>query len=175
MSGEAVTVGGSALLAIENAGDHGIGIMDSEATHQRDGVFISAHGCGAALQGEINLGDGATTPTQSEMHAALLFVESDDDFLDQGAQQFLSVARCSGRSLPDLEQIGAEREQAAALVDAQRPRSLLFATCKFSSGRFQFTERFFPFRFEPAGDQPIVRIDGPVSTLGALRRTCWLA
>src|SRR5438445_6710398 len=56
MSGEAVTVGGSALLAIENAGDHGVGVMDSEATHQRDGVFISAHGCGTALQVEINLG-----------------------------------------------------------------------------------------------------------------------
>src|SRR6266567_79331 len=136
MSGEAVTVGGSALLAIENAGDHGVGVMNSEATHQRDGVFISAHGCGTALQGEINLGDGTTTPTQGEMHAALLF---------------------------------AECEQAAALVDAQRPRSLLFTTCEFSFGRFQFTERFFPFRFEPAGDQPIVRIDGPVSTLGALR------
>jgi hypothetical protein len=37
--------------------------MDSEATHQRDGVFISAHGCGTALQVEINLGDAATTPT----------------------------------------------------------------------------------------------------------------
>src|SRR6266566_3867019 len=152
MSGEAVTVGGSALLAIENAGDHGVGVMDSEATHQRDGVFISAHGGGTALQVEINLGDAATTPTQGEMRAAFLF-----------------VARCGGRGLPDLEQIGAECEQAAALVDAQRPRSLLFTTCEFSFGRFQFTERFFPFRFEPAGDQQIVRIDGPVSTLGALR------
>src|SRR6202165_3755384 len=169
MSCEAVTVGGSALLAIENAGDHGVGVMDSEATHQRDGVFISAHGCGTTLQVEINLDDGATTPTQGEMHAVLLFVEGDDDFFEQGAQQFLFVARCSGRGLPDLEQIGAEREQAVALVDAQRPRSLLFTTCEFSFGRFQFTERFFPFRFEPAGDQPIVRIDSPVSTFGALR------
>src|SRR4249919_859224 len=169
MSGEAVTVGGSALLAIENAGDHGVGVMDSEATYQRDGVFISAHGCGTALQVEINLGDAATTPTQGEMRAALLFVEGDDDFLEQGAQQFLFVARCGGRGLPDLEQIGAECEQAAALIGAQRPRSLLFTTCEFSFGRFQFTERFFPFHFEPAGDQPIVRIDGPVSTFGALR------
>src|ERR1700716_106406 len=169
MSCEAVTVGGSALLAIENAGDHGVGVMDSEATHQRYGVFISAHGCGTTLQVEINLDDGATTPTQGEMHAVLLFVEGDDDFFEQGAQQFLFVARCSGRGLPDLEQIGAEREQAVALVDGQRPRSLLFTTCEFSFGRFQFMERFFPFRFEPAGDQPIVRIDSPVSTFGALR------
>ena len=50
------------------------------------------------------------------MRAALLFVEGDDDFLEQGAQQFLFVARCGGRGLPDLEQIGAECEQAAALV-----------------------------------------------------------
>src|ERR1700726_1958875 len=169
MSCEAVTVGGSALLAIENAGDHGVGVMDSEATRQRDGVFISAHGCGTTLQVEINLGDGATTPTQGEMHAVLLFVEGDDDFFEQGAQQFLFVARCSGRGLPDLEQIGAEGKEAVALVDAQRPRSLLFTTCEFSFGRFQFTERFFPFRFEPAGDQPIVRIDSPVATFGALR------
>src|SRR6202043_4249327 len=102
-------------------------------------------------------------------HAALLWGEGDDGPREQGEKNVLFVARCSGRSLPDLEQIGAEREQAAALVDAQRPRSLLFTTCEFSFGRFQFTERFFPFRFEPAGDQPIVRIDGPVSTLGALR------
>src|SRR5947208_11876991 len=82
MSCEAVTVCGSALLAIENAGDHRVGVMDSEATHQRDGVFISAHGCGTALQVEINLGDAATMPTQGEMRAALLFVEGDDDFLE---------------------------------------------------------------------------------------------
>src|SRR5207302_2854592 len=91
MSCEAVTVGGSALLAIENAGNHGVGVMDSEATHQRNGVFISTHGCGPALQDEIDLGEGAATPTLGEMHAALLFVESDDDFLEQGAQQFLFV------------------------------------------------------------------------------------
>src|SRR5437773_2257144 len=167
MSCEAVTVGGSALLAIENAGDHGVGVMDSEATHQRDGVFISAHGCGTALQREIDLGEGTTTPTQGEMRAALLFVEGDNDFLEQGAQQFLFVARCSGRSLPDFEQIAAEREQAVALVDAQRPRSLLFTLCEFGFGRLPFTEYFFPFRFEPAGDEPIVRIDCPVPTLRA--------
>src|ERR1700692_3117582 len=139
MSCEAVTVGGSALLAIENAGDHGVGVMDSEATHQRDGVFISAHGCGTTLQVEINLDDGATTPTQGEMHAVLLFVEGDDDFFEQGAQAFVFIARCSGRGLPDLEQIGAERGPAVALVEAQSPRSLLFSTHEMTSIRFQFS------------------------------------
>ena len=102
------------------------------------------------------------------MNAPLLFIEGDDDFLDQGAQQFLFVARCGGWGLPDLEQVRAEREQAIALIDTQRSRSLLFAACEFGIGRLQFTERFLPFRFEPAGDEPIVGIDGPVSTFGAL-------
>src|SRR5580700_1160451 len=100
MSGEAVTVGGSALLAIENAGDHGVGVMDSEATHQRDGVFISAHGCGTVLQVEINLGDAATTPTQGEMHAALLFVEGDEaSFKPVAGPKIAKIAKPTGSKL----------------------------------------------------------------------------
>ena len=77
--------------------------MDGKTTQQRNGVFIGAHRCRTGFHIEIDLGEGATTPTQREMNAALLFVEGDDDFLDQGAQQFLFVARCGGRDLPDLE------------------------------------------------------------------------
>src|SRR5262245_8674876 len=102
MSCEAMTVGGSALLAIEDAGDHSVGVMDGQATQQRNSVFVGAHGCGTGFYVEIDLGEGATAPTQCEMNAALLFVEGDDDFLDQGAQQFLFVARCGGWGLPDL-------------------------------------------------------------------------
>jgi hypothetical protein len=57
-----VTVGGSALLAIEDAGNHSVWVMDGRATQQRNGVFIGAHGCGTAFHVEIDLGERATTP-----------------------------------------------------------------------------------------------------------------
>ena len=39
-----MAVGGSALLPIEDAGDHGVGIVHGQPTHERYRVLIGAHG-----------------------------------------------------------------------------------------------------------------------------------
>src|SRR6516164_288359 len=103
------------------------------------------------------------------MSAALLFVEGYDDFLEQGAQQFLLVARRRGRCLPGLEQIGAEGKQADALVCAERSWAQLFATRKLGLGLVELAQAVLPLGLDAAGDEAVVGVDSAIATLGALR------
>src|SRR6516165_1960652 len=103
------------------------------------------------------------------MSAGLLFVEGDDDFLEQGAQQFLLVARRRGRCLPGLEQIGAEGKQADALVCAERSWAQLFATRKLGLGLVELAQAVLPLGLDAAGDEAVVGVDSAIATLGALR------
>ena len=59
--------------------------MRREPTQQGDGILIGANGCATTGQVEIDLGESAAAPTQREMRAILVLVDSDDDFLEHGA------------------------------------------------------------------------------------------
>ena len=48
-------------------------------------------------------------------------------------------------------------------------RLLLFTKYKLGLCGLQFTERFFPVRFEGTGNKPIIGIDSHISTLSRLR------
>ena len=41
---EPMTISGGAILPIENAGDHGVGVMAGEPPDQRDGILVGADG-----------------------------------------------------------------------------------------------------------------------------------
>jgi hypothetical protein len=77
IGGEAMTVGGGALLPIENTGNDGVGIMDGETAHQRHSVFVCTHRREAATrQIEIDLGKSAAAPislgaTRRNRHATV--------------------------------------------------------------------------------------------------------
>src|SRR5215467_7551562 len=159
IGGETMTIGGSALLAIENARNDRVGVMVCETTYQRDRVLVGAYWRRAAgWQVDIDFAESAAAPTQGEMGATTLLVDGDDNLFKDRSKQFLLVSRQGRWCLPDFEEIGAEREQTAALVGAERPGPQCFAVRKLSLGLVELAETILPFRFETAGDEPVVGI-----------------
>src|SRR6516164_4843175 len=159
-----------AVLTIEDAGDDRVGVMSSQAAHQCDRVLIGAHDCRTRTgQIEVDVGESTAPPTQREVRAAFVFVDCDDDLLEQRAQQLLLVARRRGWGLPGFEQVGAEGEQTGAFVHTERPGTQLFATCKLGLGLFQFAQALLPLGLDATGDETVVGVDGAIATFGALR------
>lgn len=65
---EAMAVGGRAARPVEDAGDHGIGIMHCQSAQERNCVLVRADRRGPRSgQGEIDLGQRAALPTQRQM------------------------------------------------------------------------------------------------------------
>jgi hypothetical protein len=86
VGGETMTVASCALLAIENAGNDGVGIMNGEAPYQRHRILVGAHRRRTATrQIKIDLGKSATAPTQSQVRTIFIFVYGNDDLFDQSA------------------------------------------------------------------------------------------
>ena len=55
--GEAPAAGALSALAVEGAGDDGIGVMNGRAAHQCDAVLVGANGRGIGVrQADIDLG-----------------------------------------------------------------------------------------------------------------------
>ena len=102
-------------LAIEDAGDHGVGIEGRQPAHERDRILIGAYrGRPRARQRQINLSERAALPAQGEARRGLVALDFDNDFLEQRPQQLLPVARRRGRGVPNGGQISSEREQTTA-------------------------------------------------------------
>src|SRR5262249_19153907 len=89
-SGETMTIGGPALLAIENASDDSVGVMSRQTTYQRHGILGGAYRRRAAgWQVSIDFAESATAPAQGEMGATTFLVDGDDNFLKDRSKQFL--------------------------------------------------------------------------------------
>ena len=101
------------------------------------------------------------------MSASFLFLDRDDDFFENRAQQLLLVAGRSGGRVPGDAQIGAEREQTDAFIWTERPRLLLLAARQFGLGGFEVPQGFLPLGLEASGDKPIIGVHGHVATLGS--------
>ena len=121
------------------------------------------------LHCEIDFGQSASPPTQRQMSAMLLLVDRDDDFLKYGAKEFFLVSWQGGWSPPNGGQVSTQCEQAATLIGAERLRSQCFAMGKLGLGPIEFAQGFLPLSLETASDKTIIRIDGAIATLGALR------
>src|SRR5258708_382818 len=103
------------------------------------------------------------------MSAMLLLVDRDDDFLKYGAKEFFLVSWQGGWSPPNGGQVSTQSKQAATLIGAERLRSQCFAMGKLGLGTIEFAQGFLPLSLETAGDKTIIRVDGAIATLGALR------
>src|SRR5258708_28732606 len=103
------------------------------------------------------------------MSAMLLLVDRDDDFLKYGAKEFFLVSWQGGWSPPNGGQVSTQSKQAATLIGAERLRSQCLAMGKLGLGTIEVARGFLPLRLETAGDKTIIRVDGPIATLGALR------
>src|SRR5215469_7103308 len=169
-SGEAMTICRGPLLPIENAGDHTIGVMGREPAQQRDRVLSGADGGRPrARQSEVDLVKRAALPPEREMGSRLVAIDLDRDVFDEGAQQFLPVARRGRWRVPDSGEIGSECEETIALGLRDHPRPLFFAAYQLDLGRLECAQALLPVAFEAARHQPVVGIDSAVATLGALR------
>ena len=81
---EAMAAGGRPPLAIENAGDHRVGIEGRQPAHEVQGLFIGSNGCGPrARQRRVDIGQRAALPAQCEVGRRLVTVNREDHFLDE--------------------------------------------------------------------------------------------
>ena len=119
---EAMAICRGSPLAIEDAGDHGVGIMDRQSADERDRVLVGAYrGRPRARQRQIDLIDRTAFPAQREARRGLVALDLDDDLFEQCPQQLLPVTRRGRCGVPNGSQIGSEREQTVALVLGERP------------------------------------------------------
>ncbi|MGH8547755.1 MAG: hypothetical protein ACRERU_03980 [Methylococcales bacterium] len=125
---ETQTPRGSPLLAVENAGNDGVGIVDCQATHEAQSLFIGADRGGPRTgQVDVEFGQLTTAPSKSEMGPVLVAEYGEDHFFQQGTQEFLLVAGGGRRGEPNLPEIGAERQQGTTFGGFQGGRALLLA------------------------------------------------
>ena len=123
---EAMAVGRPASLPIEDAGDHGVGIMDGQPAHERDRVLIGAYrGRPRARQGQIDLGQRAAFPAQRQVGCGLVALDLDDHLFEQGAQQLLPVAwRGRGRGCQTAARSGPSASRRSRSSCGEHARAL---------------------------------------------------
>jgi len=89
-----MTVSSFATLPTKNAGDHRIGIMRSQAPHERNRILVGANDLRLGVrQMKIELGKRAALPPHCEMRCVLVAFDFDNDFFEQCSEQLLAVAR----------------------------------------------------------------------------------
>ncbi len=165
---EAFTARSFASLTIENAGDDIIRVMNGQTTKQRDRIFVGVKTTRLhARQGEIEFGERAASPAQSQMRKAFGAIHSHNHFFQKGAQKLFAIAIRGGRRRPDFSQIGAERENLLFLFLAQHARALLFPPLEFRFGSGEIAQAFFPFRFQSTCHESVFGLNGTILTLGS--------
>jgi hypothetical protein len=98
---EAVAACTASALAIEDAGDEGVGVVRGEPANEREAVFISAYAWWVGMrQTDLELGDSAAAPAYGEVSPGLGALDGNHDFLQQGcrAQELRStvLSLCPG-------------------------------------------------------------------------------
>ena len=104
----------------------------------------------------------------SEVRAGLVVVavHADADLVEQGAQQLFAVLVGGGGRRPHPGEVVAEGEDRLLLVRGQGFRARGLAASELVLGVGQLVQRGVPLGFQTPGDQPVVRVDGPVAALG---------
>jgi hypothetical protein len=70
---------------------------------------------------------------------------------------------------PNAFDIGAEGQEGLSLFRSETARLLPFASGQLDLGGIERSQAPLPLRFQAASHEPIVRIDGAIAALGALR------
>src|SRR5437773_2890233 len=113
---KALPAGGAFALAIEDAGDDGVGAVRGEAAGEREAVFIGPNaGRIRAGQADLEFADGAPAPAQRETSAAVVAIDRDHHILQQRAQQLFFVAVGGGGCRPCASKIIAKRAEALGI------------------------------------------------------------
>src|ERR671918_30884 len=166
--GEPLAGGAAPTLAVQDAGDGGVGVVDGGPGQQLDGVLVGGvGGRGGAAQLDEGLGGGAAPPAHEQLGPLVLLVYVDADVLEQRAQQLLAVPVAGGGRGPHPPDVRAERGQRGAFVVGERPGPRRLPPCQFGFGVGQRGELGFPVGLQAAGHQAVVRVDGQVAPLGS--------
>ncbi len=167
--GEGQAAGGAPALPVEDPGDRRVGVVDSEAADEVDGVLVGADRGLAAPASDGQFGERAALPADEQVGVAGVVVAHDGDLhvIDQGPQQLLAVAVGGRGRVPDLVQVVPECADAGAFGVGQGAGAGLLAAGEFGLGGGEFGQCLLPGGLQAAGDEPVVRVDGLVAALGA--------
>src|ERR1700692_3021609 len=103
------------------------------------------------------------------MGGRLLPIDRENHFLNERVQELLLIAWRRRRRVPDRGEVGSEGDKAISFFLAENERSLLQSAGEFFVRRLQISQALLPLALKPAGDKPVVRIDGAIAPLRALR------
>jgi hypothetical protein len=164
---EAVAARGASALAIEDAGDDGVGVMRGEALDEREAVFVGANPWRVGVrQADLEWGDGAAAPAQGEVRAGFGPLDGNHDVLEQRAQQFLLVARRGGGGVPDAREVVTERAKTFRVGGTHRTRALGLAAGQVALRLVEFPQPSLPVGFESTRDQPILGLHRAIASFG---------
>src|SRR5215470_8103334 len=167
---ETMTVGGLTTLAIEDAGDHSILIMRSQAAHERKRILIGANDLRLGVrQIKVEFGERTALPAHREMCCKRFALHFDDDFFEQRSEQLLAVTRRSRRRIPHSVDICSDREQACAFCLRKHTGAFRFAAGELSLCRLERAQALLPLALKATGNQAIVWIDGAITPFGTAR------
>src|SRR5205085_662897 len=114
--GEAITRRRAAALAIEDAGDDAVGVMDGQPADDVDGFVIgSPRRRIGARQSDFQFGDIITLPAYSQKCVIFCPFYYDRYFFNQCPEQFFTVPVGRGGRRPGAPYIAAQCEKALPL------------------------------------------------------------
>jgi hypothetical protein len=125
--GEARSAGGVFALTIEDAGDDGVGVVRGETANEGQAVLVGSNARRTGAQADMKFGDGAPAPAEREVRAALVALDGEHDFFQQGTEQLLLVTIGRGGSGPDALEIIAEGAEAFGVDPADGAPPLMAA------------------------------------------------
>ncbi len=166
--GEALAGGAAPALAVQDAGDGGVGVVDGEPSQQGDGVFVGAvGGLVGAAQFDDQFGDGAAPPAQREFGPAVrrwwTSTRTSSSRVRSSSLRSRSVVVGADHTRPTSAPSAARRRRSSSVRVRGRAAWRRASSASASARR---GELGFPVGFEAAGDEPVVGVDGEVAPLG---------
>ena len=167
--GELQTGAGAPPLLVEDRGNLVVGVVAGEAADELDRGLGGPSGFAAAAgERHRELGAGAAFPADLDARTARIRVHGDDDLDDQRSQQFLALAWCGRRRVPQPRQLARVPGERFSL----RARQWLWlALFEFGQRPALVLERhqcLLQARLQRARDEPVFRLAGVVLALTAL-------
>ena len=143
---ERKTVGGCLFLAIEDCGNHRIGMELSEAANQIDGVLAGADRRPAfARTIEFDLGQQAGPPAQGDPDMIFSARCKDHGLFEHRAQQLLLVARRGRGSVPSALEIVAESQDCIAICGIELAWPITLTALQRDLRFLERVQTLFPF------------------------------
>lgn len=164
--------GGAASLAVEDAGDLGVGVVHGQAAEQGDGVLVGADRWRPALQGDGQVAGGAALPAQDQVSSPTGGVPGHRDahLLEQAAEQLLALAVGGARRVEDGAEVVAQGEDGAALAAREGLWPGRLPAGELPFGSRPLPQGRLPGGFQAPGDEAVLGLDRLVAPLGLVRR-----